>query len=123
MDTNHFLNQGHLYCRKDGRKVAVHRLVVEEHIGRALTRDEIIHHRDHDPENNAIENLQIMTRAEHCRHHLRDAPLSKWTPEEEAEMLRLRREGNTIDVIAAALGKGYYPVRRRLARATKLGVL
>jgi hypothetical protein len=28
-----------------------------EHIGRALTRDEIVHHRDHDPENNAIENL------------------------------------------------------------------
>jgi len=122
-NNNYFLNQGHLYCRIDGRKVAVHRLVVEGHLGRALDSDEIIHHRDHDPTNNDLQNLEIMSRAEHCAHHLRNLPVTKWTREEEAEMLRLRKEGLTIDAIAKLLGKGYYPVRARLKQAKKRDLL
>jgi DNA-directed RNA polymerase specialized sigma24 family protein len=64
-----------------------------------------------------------MTRAEHCIYHLRMMPATPWTPEEEAEMLSLRCKGLTIEVIAKRMGKGYYPVRRRLARARKHGLL
>jgi hypothetical protein len=33
--------------------------------------DECIHHRDGDKANNALDNLELMTRAEHSRHHQR----------------------------------------------------
>jgi HNH endonuclease len=120
---NYTINQGHAYVRRNGRRIALHRVIVEEHLGRSLTSNEVVHHRDHDPLHNDIANLQVMTRAEHCIYHLRNMPATPWTEEEEAEMLRLRREGLTIDAIAKLLGKGYYPVRRRLDRARKRGLL
>lgn len=46
-----------------------HRLVVERRIGRLLARTEIVHHRDQDRLNNAPENLEVMTQAEHARQH------------------------------------------------------
>jgi hypothetical protein len=42
---------------------------MERLIGRPLTSDEIVHHKDHNPRNNRPENLEILTRAEHARHH------------------------------------------------------
>jgi HNH endonuclease len=123
MRPNTYLNQGHLYFPKDGRQVAVHRLVVEEHLGRALTSDEVVHHRDHDPLNNDIANLQVMTRAEHLVHHLRTMPVKPWTEEEVAELIRLTREGLSLDQIAIRLARGYYAVRNRRKQVRKRGLL
>ena len=39
--------------------VAEHRLVMEKHIGRYLTKDEVVHHIDKNPSNNKIENLML----------------------------------------------------------------
>lgn len=46
-----------------------HRVVAERVIGRALRKDEIVHHKDGDKKNNAPENLVVMTQAEHMREH------------------------------------------------------
>jgi hypothetical protein len=46
-----------------------HRVVMERYLKRSLNRDEIVHHRDGDKTNNAIENLEVMTRAAHGKHH------------------------------------------------------
>lgn len=69
-------NMGYIYvyypdhknCNGSGY-VAEHRLVVEKHIGRYLTNDEIVHHINENKSDNRIENLQVMTTSEHIKLH------------------------------------------------------
>lgn len=46
-----------------------HRDVMEKHLGRKLSEDEIIHHINGNTLDNCIENLQVMTQSEHARLH------------------------------------------------------
>jgi len=59
---------------KDGNQLKWKRLshyVVEKHIGRPIKSIEVIHHKDKNPHNNDIANLEVLTPAGHCRlHHL-----------------------------------------------------
>jgi hypothetical protein len=59
---------GHPRASKHGGYVAVHRLVIEEKIGRYLTETEVVDHIDGDPGNNHPDNLRVFpTNAEHLR--------------------------------------------------------
>lgn len=55
------------YNKKGNYKL--HRKKIEDLIGRRLTSNEIVHHKDENKLNNNIDNLQIMTRGEHSRYH------------------------------------------------------
>jgi hypothetical protein len=46
---------------------------MEQHLGRKLERDEVVHHIDHNPSNNKIANLEVKSRADHTRHHAKKA--------------------------------------------------
>lgn len=52
---------------KKGRPV--HRVIMEEYLGRKLSRDECVHHINGDKLDNRIENLQILSRGEHTTIH------------------------------------------------------
>jgi ABC-type bacteriocin/lantibiotic exporter with double-glycine peptidase domain len=51
--------------------VIAHRLLMEKHLGRKLTKNEIVHHIDNNPTNDNPENLQVMTQKEHARLHFK----------------------------------------------------
>lgn len=58
----------------NGKRVDMHRHIMEEHLGRGLTRDEVVHHIDGNPMNNDLSNLVVMSRSEHTKLHMKDAP-------------------------------------------------
>lgn len=49
--------------------VLLHRVIVENHLGRLLNSDEVVHHINGDKRDNRIENLQVMTNVEHALLH------------------------------------------------------
>lgn len=55
----------------DGKQVREHRHLMELSIGRKLTPDEHVHHVNGDSLDNRLENLEILTNAEHQRLELR----------------------------------------------------
>lgn len=54
--------------------VREHRLVMENHLGRYLTKDEVVHHKDGNPNNNNIKNLELYS---HNREHMMKNHLQK----------------------------------------------
>lgn len=49
--------------------VKIHRAIMEEKLGRRLSPDEIVHHKDGNRLNNDISNLEVMSRGDHSRLH------------------------------------------------------
>lgn len=49
--------------------VLLHRVVVENYLGRVLNATEVVHHKDHNKRNNVIENLEVLDSKEHNRKH------------------------------------------------------
>ena len=60
---------GYVSLLVDGRRVLEHRHIMEQHLGRKLARNEVVHHRNENKSDNRIENLELLTKAEHSRRH------------------------------------------------------
>lgn len=49
--------------------VLLHRIIMENHIGRILNVNEVVHHKNFNKNDNRIENLELMSRSEHTKLH------------------------------------------------------
>jgi len=60
-----------LYVSENGRRIArrEHRVVMERHLGRKLEPWEVVHHKDANPANNDIENLEVVEFGAHTGEH------------------------------------------------------
>ena len=64
---------------RTGTDLLVARLLMEQYLSRDLTKDEVVHHKDENPCNNNLDNLQVMTRSEHMTFHRTGKPHSEET--------------------------------------------
>ena len=62
---------GHPNATKHGY-VLLHRVVMENHLKRLLTEDEIVHHKNENKKDNRISNLELKGRADHASEHMID---------------------------------------------------
>lgn len=58
-----------IVCTRDGGYVFWYRIVIEDVLGRPLREQEIVHHRNGDPTDDRLENLEVVTRAAHMEMH------------------------------------------------------
>lgn len=58
----------HPKSTKDGY-VLLHRVIVENYIGRLLKSNEVVHHKDGNKHNNSIDNLEVMDSKAHNKMH------------------------------------------------------
>ena len=108
--------QGYRFIQHEGRRRALHRVIVEQREGRELRPDEVVHHVDGNPLNNDSHNLVILTRSEHMKIHKRRRR-RRWTSHECQRAVELYQAGMSIDEVARAISRPYLSTRDVVARA------
>lgn len=58
-----------VYNKKTKKVTSYPRLLMENQLGRTLKPTEDIHHKDGDPRNNSLDNLEVINKSDHVRHH------------------------------------------------------
>jgi len=76
------LDRGYRLVRIDGKRIRENRYIMEQHLGRKLTRKEHVHHINGDKLDNKVENLMVMSNSEHQKLHWKET-----SPEEQAEII------------------------------------
>ena len=91
-DYDYAIVRNHPNATKNGY-VLLHRIIMENFVGRLLTKDEVVHHVDKNKHNNDISNLRIMSKGKHVSMHQHDNyPNGKTKIELECENCHMKFE-------------------------------
>lgn len=87
---------GHPVATRSGGYMFKHRYVMEQHLGRLLTTEETVHHKDGNKQNNHIDNLELLSNTEHVTLHNKQQILATGVaainaPQAVAKRMRTRR--------------------------------
>lgn len=99
--------------------VAQHRLVAEDKIGRPLIQSddpkvaEVAHHKDQCKLNNDPQNIEVMTKSAHMRHHQSGKVYARADLTEEQVVMALFQTGNSLKAAAVLLGIHTMTIRNR----------
>jgi hypothetical protein len=93
----HITPKGYRRIRVNGKYAAEHRHVMEQHLGRKLSRSEDVHHENRHRADNSLSNLVVKEHSVHTREH---NPLSFDIETAKA----MRAEGLSFNKISKALG-------------------
>lgn len=55
----------------NGKKYDEHRWMMEQHLGRKLNRDEVVHHKNENKRDNFIENFEVQSLSEHTSNFMK----------------------------------------------------
>lgn len=92
--------------------IAKHRLIMMKHLGRELTENEIVHHKDFNKSNNDISNLEILTPSEHAKLH------------SNINTKHLIQNNENIEKYTTKNGKNYYfiPQEATITKIESIGI-
>lgn len=95
---------GYVTLRIGNKLRYVHRMVMEEHLGRPLLRSEHVHHVNGDKTDNRLENLELLSSSEHSKKHAKENHF--WEKKHNAPPNKASAE--IIELIKTMRAKGIY---------------
>lgn len=96
-----------------------HRVVMERHLGRPLKKGERVHHVNGVKTDNRVENLEVLTHAEHMReHHTQPDGIHPRIRQHQSWAIALVSRGFTVRETAIQLGVSEPSIRKLIAKVS-----
>lgn len=103
----------------NGKQVRLHRHLMEKKLGRKLGFNEVVHHINGDKHDNRIENLEVLSRSEHMKHHpeILERWIDKNTLDLDIDLIIEMYKTKSIQKIADEIGVAAMTIWYRLKKA------